>query len=348
MTATSAQKTVLVTGASGYLARWIVVELLQRGYRVRGTVRSLDRADAARCAILDRCGEGASLRFVPADLREESGWEAAFDGVDAVLHTASPMPFGAADDLIEAARGGTRRVLTAAADAGVTRVVFTSSGTAARAADPAIVGTESLWSALAGDAAHAYPDSKIHAERLAWELAERLGLQLTTVLPSFLQGPPVSVPGTAGTIDMIRRLLTRAMPALPRLGWNIVDVRDEARLHVLALERPAAIGERIYGSGTFLWYRDVARILREGLPEARKVPVHELPDVLVRWAARRDPQLAMIIDELGVTRTVDSSKARTLLGWTPRDVRDTILDTARALLADAGRGSRPTPPAPRP
>lgn len=190
-----------------------------------------------------------------------------------------------------------------------------------------------MWSEPSGDATHVYPDSKIHAERRAWELADEFGLELTAILPSFMQGPPVGVPGRAGTIDVIRRLLNRAMPALPHLGWNIVDVRDEARLHVLALEQSAAVGERYNGSGTFLWYRDVARILRDGLPEARRIPTRELPDFLVRLAARRDPHLAMIIDELGIARNVDSSKARSQLGWTTRDVRTTILDTARALLA---------------
>lgn len=325
--------TVLVTGATGYLAGWIIVELLERGYRVRGSVRDLNRAEPARRAILARSSGRGSLELVPADLLDDAGWASAFHGVDAVLHTASPMPFDIGVDLVTAAREGTRRVLTAAAQTGATRVVFTSSGTVAQPTDPSIIATEAMWSEPSGDAAHVYPDSKIHAEKLAWELASTLGLELTAVLPSFMQGPPVGDAGRAGTIDVIRRLLDRAMPALPHLGWNIVDVRDEARLHVLALESSAAIGERYHGAGEFLWYRDVARILRNGIPEARKVPTRELPDFAVRLAARRDPQLAMIVDELGIIRRVDSGKARTRLGWTTRDVQTTILDTARCLVA---------------
>ncbi|GGH39937.1 NAD-dependent epimerase/dehydratase family protein [Microbacterium album] len=333
MSETASRGTVLVTGGTGYLAGWLIVELLNSGYRVRASVRDTRRAEPARQAILERSRGTHSLQFVQADLLDDEGWESALDGVEAVLHTASPMPFDHDADLITSAREGTRRILTTAARVGVRRVVFTSSGTAARSGDPSSTTTEHMWSEPSGEPLHVYPDSKIYAERLAWELADELGLDLTAVLPSFMQGPPVGAPGRAGTIDVIRRLLNRAMPALPRLGWNIVDVRDEARLHVLALGQPAAIGERYNGSGTFLWYRDVARILREGLPEAKKIPTRQLPDFLVRLAARRDPHLAMIVDELGIVRTVDSSKARRQLGWTSRDVRTTILDTARALLA---------------
>jgi nucleoside-diphosphate-sugar epimerase len=333
MSETASRGLVLVTGGTGYLAGWLIVELLKRGYRVRASARDVTRAEPARQAILEQSNATDALQFVRADLLDDEGWAPALDGVEAVLHTASPMPFDSDVDLITSAREGTRRVLTTAARVGVRRVVITSSGTAARSVDPSSVTTEDVWAEPSGDATHVYPDSKIHAERLAWELADELGLDLTAVLPSFMQGPPVGAPARVGTIDVIRRLLNREMPALPRLGWNVVDVRDEAHLHVLALEQPAAIGERYNGSGTFLWYRDVARILRDGLPEAKKIPTRELPDFLVRLAARRDPHLGMIVDELGVVRTVDSSKARRQLGWTTRDVQTTILDTARALIA---------------
>ncbi|GAA1559542.1 NAD-dependent epimerase/dehydratase family protein [Kribbella lupini] len=325
--------TVVVTGATGYLAGWVIVELLQRGYHVRATVRDLERAEPTRAAIV--ASTTGTLELVRADLLADGGWDDAVAGADAVLHTASPMPFDAKTDLITSAREGTRRVFDAAARNGVRRVVFTSSGATARPEDPAEVATEAMWSEPAGTVAHAYPDSKIYAERLAWGLADELGLRVTTVLPSFMQGPPVGAPERAGTIDVVRRLLNGALPALPHLGWNIVDVRDVARLHVLALENPASIGERYHGSGTFHWYRDVARILRTGLPEqTRKVPTRELPNFVVRLMALRNRQLAMIVGELGITRTVDNTKAHTQLAWTPRDAETTILDTARALIAD--------------
>jgi dihydroflavonol-4-reductase len=137
-----------------------------------------------------------------------------------------------------------------------------------------------------------------------------------------------------GTVEIIRRLLAREIPALPNIGWNIVDVRDIAELHILALTSQAAAGQRFLGSGTFLWYRQIARILREKLPdEAAKVPVRTMPDIVVKLLARRNPQLAMLRPELGRTRLVDSSKARTQLGWHPRPTEQTITDTATALIA---------------
>ncbi|MCV2395115.1 NAD-dependent epimerase/dehydratase family protein [Actinotalea sp. M2MS4P-6] len=341
MTDQSPVGTVLVTGVTGYLAQWVVVELANRGHRVRGTVRDLGRAEPARRAMLEQCPPGADLELVQADLLDDAGWDAAFAGVEAVLHTASPMPFDDLSDLVVSAREGTRRVLTTAARSGVRRVVVTSSGTVAQPADPTLRSTEETWSEPSGDAAHVYPDSKILAERLAWQLGADLGLDLTTILPSFMQGPPVGRPTRSGTIDVIRRLLDGALPALPRLGWNVVDVRDVARLHVLALEDPSTIGERYHGAGTFVWYRDIARMLREEMPEARKVPTRQLPDVLVRLAARRDAHLAMIVGELGITRDVDTAKARTQLGWTTRPVRTTVVDTARAIIASGPESRSP-------
>ena len=337
MTDITRRGTVLVTGATGYLAGWVIVELMSRGYSVRGTVRDLDRAEPVRRAIVEHARGAGGLELVRADLLDDAGWGAAVDGVDAVLHTASPMPFDADSDLIVSAREGTRRALTTASRAGVRRIVLTSSGTVAQPADPAATANEAMWSTPSGEARHVYPDSKIHAERLAWQLADELGLQLTAVLPSFMQGPPVTSADRTGTIDVIRRLLNRAMPALPRLGWNVVDVRDVAVLHVLALEQDESIGERYNGAGTYLWYQDVARILRDGLPDAKNVPTRVLPDLVVRLAAKRDRHLAMIVDELGVTRDVDTTKARSELGWTTREVRETILDTARAIRATPSR-----------
>lgn len=334
----SSQK-VLVTGGTGYLAGWVIVDLLDRGYQVRATVRDIERAESARQAILKRSTGSGGLELVRADLLADPGWDRAIEGVDAVLHTASPMPFDADADLITSATEGTRRVLTSAARVGVRRIIFTSSGVTAYPADPDEYSNEQMWTEPDGDPLQAYPDSKIHAERLAWKLARELDLDLTAVLPVFMQGPPVGKPERTGTIDVIRRVLNGALPAVPHLGWNVVDVRDEARLHVLALENSASIGERYLGGGTFLWYLDVARMLRAGLPgNSHKAPKRELPNFMVRLAARRNPQLAMIVGELGIVRNVDTTKARTQLGWTTRPIEETVLDTARALIADgAGR-----------
>ncbi|MFF7635992.1 NAD-dependent epimerase/dehydratase family protein [Kitasatospora sp. NPDC008050] len=334
-------ETVLVTGGTGYLAGWVIVGLLQRGYRVRTTVRSLDRAQQVRDAVHEQAGGQAAgaIEFAAADLLSDDGWDEATAGADYVLHTASPMPFGPGVDLITTAREGTRRVLGAAARAGVRRAVLTSSGVTADTGDPDTPATETTWTAPSGTPLRAYPDSKILAERDAWDLAAATGLELTAVLPTFMQGPMLGAANRPGTVEIIRRLLAGRIPAVPNIGWNVVDVRDIAELHILAMTNPAAAGQRYLGSGTFLWYRDIARILRERLPdEAAKVPTRTMPDLVVKLLARRNPQMAMLRPELGRIRLVDSGKARTQLGWHPRPTEQTIIDTAVALLAESREG----------
>ncbi|MDH6123130.1 NAD-dependent epimerase/dehydratase family protein [Kitasatospora sp. GP82] len=334
-------ETVLVTGGTGYLAGWVIAGLLQHGYRVRTTVRSLDKAEQVRDAVSEQAGGQAAgtIEFAAADLLSDDGWDEAAAGADYVLHTASPMPFGSGVDLVTTAREGTRRVLGAAARAGVRRAVFTSSGLTADTGDPDTPASEATWTAPSGTPVRAYPDSKILAERDAWDLAAATGLELTAVLPTFMQGPMLGTASRPGTVEVIRRLLAREIPAVPNIGWNIVDVRDIAELHILAMTSPAAAGQRYLGSGTFLWYRQIARILREKLPdEAAKVPVRAMPDLVVKLLARRNPQLAMVRSELGRTRLVESGKARTQLGWHPRPTEQTIIDTATALIAQSREG----------
>ncbi len=328
--------TVVVTGGTGYLAGWVITGLLERGYQVRATVRDPSKAGRLRAAVGAHTSEAAaaSVELVRADLLDDEGWDAALDGADSVLHTASPTPFDTGADLIRTAREGTRRVLEAAARAGVQRVVLTSSGVTAIPDDPEVTATEMMRSTPVGDAPHIYPDSKILAEQDAWEIASATGLALTAVLPTFMQGPPLGDADRSGTIDVIRRLITGKLPALPRIGWNVVDVRDVAELHLLAMTSPAAAGERFLGSGAFLWYSDIARIIRDGMPDiAEQVPTRRMPDLAVKALSRINPQMAMIRQELGRTRLVDSSKARDILGWKTREPEQTILDTARAIRA---------------
>lgn len=330
------KSTVVVTGGTGYLAGWVISGLLARGHHVRATVRNPSRAKGLRAAIGEQTSAeaAASVELVSADLLEDPGWDTALAGAEYVVHTASPTPFDAGADFVRIAREGTRRVLEAASRAGVRRVVLTSSGVTAVPDDPETPATETMHSSPAGGAAHAYPDSKILAERDAWEIASATGLQLTAVLPTFMQGPPVGAADRSGTIDVVRRLVHGKLPALPRIGWNVVDVRDVAELHLLAMTNALAAGERFLGSGTFLWYADMARIIREGLPaDAAKVPTRQMPDLAVKLVSRFNPQMAMVRHQLGRKRLVDNSKAHDVLGWKGREVDRTILDTARAILA---------------
>ncbi|MDP9795438.1 dihydroflavonol-4-reductase [Catenuloplanes nepalensis] len=327
--------TVLVTGGSGFLGAHCVAHLLRLGHDVRATVRSPARADAVRAAVGGPAGPSSvdGLSFTVADLTADDGWDAAVAGCDAVLHVASPFPAGEprrADDVIGPARDGTLRVLRAARDAGVRRTVVTSSfaavGYGRRA--PGHVFREDDWSdAPAG----AYIRSKLIAERAAWDFAGRHGTALTVINPTGILGPPLSRDYSL-YVTLIEQMLNGRLPALPRLSYGLVDVRDVADLHARALTDPAAVGERFIAVAGQMSLDRIAALLRARLgPAARRVSTRTLPDGLVRLAARVSPRMALIVPDLGVERPTTSDKARAVLDWAPRSIDESILDTATRL-----------------
>jgi nucleoside-diphosphate-sugar epimerase len=334
-------QTVLVTGGSGYLGGWCLVELLQRGYEVRTTVRDLAREPDVRAAIGSEVLADNRLTVTAADLTSDDGWDDAVRGCDYVLHVASPFPPAQPkdpDELIVPAREGTRRVLRAALEAGVSRIVVTSSVAAVRGgatpADSPI--DESRWTDPDNEALTPYVRSKAAAERAAWELVEEAGARerLATIQPGAILGPALS-DDLSFSLELIQRLL-RGMPGTPRIGFNVVDVRDVADLHIRAMEAPAAGGERLLAVTEFLWMAQVAAILRERLGEdAAKVPKRGIPDLLVRALGLFDPSVRSFTGDLGKQVTMSSEKARTKLGWEPRPVQETIVDCARTLIAQS-------------
>jgi dihydroflavonol-4-reductase len=326
---------VLVTGGTGYLAGWVIAGLVERGFTVRTTVRDAARAPRIRAAVSEQVGaeRASTVEIVAADLLGDESWEEAMSGIEYVVHTASPLGFNPGQDLIRIAREGTERVLRAAARAGASRVVVTSSGVTTIRSQDAAAATEAVWAEPSGLRAREYNDSKIIAEREAWSVAAETGLELATVLPTFMQGPMLGAPNREGSVEVIRRTLTGGLPAIPRVGWDVVDVRDIATLHILAMTDPRAAGERFLGSGEWLWWTDIARVLREQLPDdARKVPTRRMPDAVVKLLGLINPQMAGLRLDLGKEVAVDSTKARTVLGWQSRPAEQTIVDTARALI----------------
>jgi dihydroflavonol-4-reductase len=329
--------TVLVTGGSGFVGGWCIVELLRRGYDVRTTVRDSSRAAEVRAAVSKEIDTEDRLSFVEANLADDGGWDEAVAGCNYVLHVASPFPATAPDDpdeLVVPARDGALRVLRAALGAGVRRVVLTSStATVADAPEPRPWPlTEEVWTDPEG--ARPYVKSKVLAERAAWQVMTEQGSRerLATVLPSAILGPVLSS-DISYSVQAVERLLNRSMPGIPRLGFSFVDVRDVADIHLRAMTAPQAAGERFLAAGTSLWLSDVARILRERLgPRAAKVPTRRVPNFMVRAAARFDPELRQIVGQLGKRSEFSSEKARTTLGWSPRPVEDTIADCADSLL----------------
>lgn len=327
---------VLVTGGTGFLGTHVIAQLLGSGYRVRTTVRDLSRADELREA-LSRVGVPLenTLDLVVADLSEDDGWNDAVEGVRFVLHVASPFPPAmpdSDDDVIRPARDGALRVLRASRDAGVERVVMTSSfaavGYGHEPTDEAF--DEHTWTNVDAPLS-AYIRSKALAERAAWDFMASEGgdLELAVVNPVGIFGPPLT-PDLAASIGLAYQMMT-AMPAVPRLTTTVVDVRDAADLHLRAMTDPAAAGQRFLAStGEPLTFQEVAGILRAAVGhEFPELPL--LPDEAVHEAAKTDPAMAGMVDELGKVRRVSSERARTVLGWTPRSNTEALAATAHAL-----------------
>jgi dihydroflavonol-4-reductase len=331
---------VLVTGGSGYIAGFCIRQLAAEGHEVRTTVRSLAREAEVR-GWLGVPKE--KLSFVAADLNATDGWAAAVDGVGGILHVASPIPPTlpkSDDELVRPARDGALRVLKAAKEAGVKRIVMTSSTAAVtygHARPLAGPFDETHWT----DPTHAdtspYIRSKTIAERAAWDYVrgDGAGLELVAVNPGAVLGPVMGRDFSA-SIEIVKKLMEGSLPGMPRLGFPIVDVRDIADLHVRALKAPGpgVVGERFLGAGRFFWMSDVADILRARLGErAAKVPKGKVPDWLVRILANFDPVTKSVVFELGKERAVTSAKAERVLGWRMRPAEETIVETAESLIA---------------
>lgn len=337
----SAAPRILVTGGSGYIAGVLIRQLLAAGWQVHTTVRDLQREPALRKLLgAQRGAKKEQLRCFAADLLQDGGWAEAAAGCSHLAHLASPLPVGVprdASELIVPARDGALRALKAARDAGVQRVVMTSSVAAiAYGHGPGDHRfTEADWTNLAAPGLPPYIQSKTVAERAArdWVAREGGGLEFCTVNPSVVLGPVASADYSASVV-IVQSLLQGRMPALPNIGFGIVDVRDVAELHWRALTAPQSMaGERFIACAGFTWLREVAAILREELGEdARRVPTLQLPDWSVRLLAKFSPLVRNAASELGTARHQDSSHAREVLGWVPRAPREAIVKTARDLI----------------
>ena len=332
---------VLVTGGSGFLGAHCILKLLDAGYRVRTTVRSLRREGDVR-AMLKQGGAtpGERVEFVEADLTSDKGWPEAVSGCDYVLHVASPFPANQPKDeneLIVPAREGALRVLRAARDAGVKRVVLTSSFAAIGYGQqpPGKPYTEDNWTDPTADVSP-YVKSKTIAERAAWDFVAREGgsLELSVVNPVGIFGPVLGADYST-SIASIKTMLEGRMPALPQLMFGVVDVRDVADLHVKAMTDPAANGQRFMAvSGDFMTVQQIAQALKDGIgAAAAKVSTRLLPNWLVRFAAFFSATARQAATpELGKLKNGSNEKARRLLGWSPRSREEAIVATGESLV----------------
>lgn len=318
------------------------MQLLSAGHQVRTTVRSLKRESDVRAMLLEG-GVKADNRvsFFAADLESDDGWREAVEGCEYVLHVASPFPAGVPkreDELIVPAREGALRVLRVSRDAGVKRVVLTSSFAAIGYGHGQKPLSEPFdekdWTEPTGDLS-AYVKSKTLAERAAWEFvaSEGRGLELSVINPVGVFGPVLG-PDYSTSIALIKRMMDGGMPGCLKLSFGVVDVRDVAELHIRAMTDPAAKSERFLAvAGDFLSMLEIAKVLKMRMGEsASKVPTRELPNWLVRILALRVRALKQTLPELGKRKNATNAKARRLLGWSPRSNEECLVATAESLL----------------
>lgn len=312
---------VLLTGASGFIAKRITLDLLEAGHTVRGSIRSLKRADEVRAAVRPHLSDPAALdrlSFVELDLTHDAGWVEAMQGMTALIHTASPFPIAPPkdeDEVIRPAVDGTLRALRAAQAAGVTRVVMTSSVVAIEANGK--VGREKLnegdWSDISHPRSTPYYKSKTLAERAAWDfVAQHPEMQLTTINPSLVLGRPLDSDfGTS--LQLIERILSAKDPMQADMGFGIVDVADVSAMHVRALERPESAGKRYIASGPSASFPELARHLAKRFPD-RKIATRVAPTFVLRLLALFDRSVRTALPALGAPPLFDNSRARRELG----------------------------------
>ncbi len=330
---------VLVTGASGFIALHCVVQLLQEGYAVRGTVRSAEREQEVRDVAKRHVDADDRLSFSHADLAADEGWADAVADCEYVLHVASPFPAGIPkdeNDLIIPARDGALRVLKAAAAAGVKRVVLTSSIAAvAYGHGDKDSFDENDWSDVSGAGVGPYEKSKTLAERAAWDFvngSDANGLELVVINPGGVLGPVLSErSGTSA--EMVRRLMMRELPACPRIGFPLVDVRDVASAHLLAMTNSNAAGQRFCCVNGFAWFEDVAKILdAKFAAQGFRVPTKRMPNFLVRIIALFDPTVKLILSRLGRRSEISNKRILEVLNWKPHSIEEMSIDMADSLI----------------
>lgn len=323
---------VLVTGASGFIAKHIVRELLEKGYDVRGTIRSDKRQAEIEALFPD-----ADIEFTKLDLMADDGWDEALTGVDVLMHTASPFPGAEPKDpqeVIRPAVDGTMRAMRAAHAAGVNRVILTSSCAAIykdSSKPPMQQSTEANWTDPDASYTSAYEASKTLAEKAAWDYAKENGIQLTTINPGGVFGPAMDV-NYGTSLELVEQFLNGDFPMVPNMNLPAVDVRDVAHMHVHAIGNDDTIGERFAANAGAITMLDAAKTLATAYPD-RKIPTRQAPDFLLKIIGRFDKTVGQAVGNLGRNSDVDATKAERIMGFTYIPTRDALLASADYVLS---------------
>ncbi|MFQ5399400.1 MAG: SDR family oxidoreductase [Anaerolineae bacterium] len=341
---TTNNQTVLVTGASGFIATHCIQQLLERGCNVHDTLRTMSRQAQVRRALAQVGGESERLQFFEADLKKDEGWETAVKDCDYVLHIASPLPTPGKpapkdeNEMIAPARNGTLRVLQAAAANGVKRVVMTSSTDAISKghANHAPTFDESDWSNLEADIG-AYARSKALAEQAAWDFVKNnpsgQKLELAVILPVLVLGPLLGAGGLSPSTGLVRMIMAGDFPAWARLHWQVVDVRDVAAAHLAVMTHPEAAGKRYCCYADGIWMPEIAEILkREFGNQGYKIPTRQMPAFIMRLLALFNPDAKMALERLNRETSFSNARLKTELNWHPRMATEMIVDTGASLI----------------
>ena len=337
----TSSKPILVTGASGFVALHTIIQLLQHGYTVRATLRSLSREAEVRETISKHVQANDRLEILPADLEQESGWNEAMQNVEYVLHIASPFPLFEPkheDELIVPAVQGTQRVLRAAHQAGIKRVVQVSSNAAISAGHSGEnkTFTEADWSDVEKNIG-AYSKSKTLAERAAWDFingAENLNkMELAVINPPLILGP-VPNKGVRTSIELVRTMMLGQVPGVGRIKMGMVDVRDVASAIILAMNTPEAAGNRfLVAADKSMWLKDIADLLYDKYAaRGYKINRIQFPSFLVRFIALFDKKISRVTESLDWDYELSNEKAKRILKWTPRSAEESILSMAESLI----------------
>jgi nucleoside-diphosphate-sugar epimerase len=330
---------ILVTGASGFVGKWCVVKLLEKGYRVRGTIRSEAKANQVHDTVAAVVGDAAAnLQLVQADILDDTGWAAAMKDVSAVMHVATVIRGDEPKDpniVIKPAIEGTERVLRFAHLAGAKRVILTSSiatvGYGHGQTSGRKVYDETYFTNLDNMRwTWAYCVGKTRAERAAWDYAKANGLELTTVHPGAIIGPALDDDASI-SVGMVSGLLDNSTPAWPSNGFSIVDVRDVADMHVAALEHSESIGQRYLATAEYMPFPKVAQVVQELYPD-RKIVQRTVPDWIIRVVAMFGGPARQIINDIGNEKIFDGSMGEKLIGHPFISARDSIRDTAESVI----------------
>jgi nucleoside-diphosphate-sugar epimerase len=331
---------VLVTGGNGFLAGWTIASLLNKGHTVRSTLRDLGKEKQVRSNIGIEAKGTSALEFVQADLMQDAGWAAAVTGCEYVLHIAAPVGVHSPRDpneLIVPTRDGALRVLSAACQAGVRRVVMTSAVEACRPpmSSEDCVTNESRWTDIKDRQIGSYRLAKTLAERAAWELmsSQNGETTFTTILPGAVIGPVFNA-DYVGSVQLPVRIMNGKMPRYPNLGFCVADVRDVADLHVRAMLSPDAAGQRFIAASDWMWLADITALLGSRFPDyAERMPTRPMSNWVLRLVALFNGDMRFVAPLIARKHVFTAEKARSTLDWEPRPAAETVVDAAHSAIA---------------